>query len=188
VKTAALLLAACAFAGCVSAAPLAKNERRLDHDRAQAAYKLEWDSCRKLQGNAKDICKVEARGHFQVAKAEIEAKYKRSPANEDRVKLAKSEAAYRLAMEKCGDLGGNAKDVCKADAKASSVAARAEARLSRTSVDKGLYSRQATNEREEAKQDTKAAMFAAARERCDALSGDSKAACVGDAKKRFGKL
>lgn len=186
--TAVLLLAACAFAGGASAESLAKKEHRLEHDRAQAAYRLDWGSCRKLQATAKDTCKVEARGRFQVAKAEIDARYKRSPANQDRVTLAKSEASYRLALEKCGQLAGNAKDVCKADAKAVAVAARAEARLNRASVDKGVYSRQAVSERKEARQDTNSALYAAARERCDTLSGDAKATCLGDAKKKFGKL
>ena len=186
--TAVLLLAACAFSGSAGAEPLATKERRLDHDKAQAAYRLEWDSCRKLSSNAKSTCMVEARGRFQVAKAEIDAKYKNSPVNQDRIKLARTEAAYRLALEQCGDLGGNARAVCRADAKATSVAARAEARLSRASVDKGINSRQAVSERKEAREDTAAALYAAARKRCDPLSGAAKAACLDEAKKKFGKL
>ena len=186
--TAVLLVAACAFASGVNAEPLSTKERRLDHDKAQAAYRFDWASCRKQQGNAKDACKVEARGRFQVAKAEIDARYKNSPVNQDRIKLAKTDATYRLALEKCADLGGNARDVCKADARATSVAARAEARLSRASVDKGVNSRQAVSERKEAREDTAAALYAAARERCDTLSGAARAACVDDAKKKFGKF
>ena len=186
--TAALLLAACAFSGAASAESLAKKERRLEHDQAQAAYRLEWDSCRKLKDHAKDTCKVEARGRFQVAKAEIDVKFKRSPANQDRVKFAKADAAYRLALEKCGDLSGNAKDVCKADAKAISVAARGETRLSRASVDQGMYSRQAVRERKDVREDTADAQYAAEKERCDTLAGGAKASCVGEAKKKFGKL
>jgi hypothetical protein len=185
---AALLLAACTLAAGATASSVVRDEYRLDHEKAQAAYRLELASCRKLQGNPRDVCKVDARGHFQVAKAEIDARYKESPSNQDRVKLAKADAAYRLALEKCGDLSGNARDVCKADAKASSVAARAEARLSRASVDKGVYSRQAVRERKEAREDTAAALYVAAKERCDMLSGDAKAACLDDAKKKFGKL
>jgi len=179
---AALLLAACAWAGAANAESLAAKERRLDHERAQAAYRLEWSSCRKLQGNARDVCKVQARGNFDVAKAQVEARYKASPANEDGVKLARAEAAWRLAGEKCEDLRGNAQDVCKADAKAVWVAARSEIRLSRASADKGLYSRTAVHERKEARDDTADALYAAAKERCDALSGDAKAGCVSDAK------
>jgi hypothetical protein len=184
--TAVLLLAACAFAGGADAAPLSKLEYRLDHEKAQAAYKLESNNCRKLQANARDVCKVQARGHFQVAKAEVDARHNRTPKHEDKVKLAKAEAAFRLATEKCEDLHGNAQNVCKLDARATWVAARGEASLSRASVDKGLYSRQATSERKDVREDNAAALFAAAKERCDALPGAAKATCVGDAKKRFG--
>jgi hypothetical protein len=185
---AALLLAACAFAGGAHAESLAAKERRLDHEKAHAAYRLEWSSCKKLQGNARDVCKVQAKGNFNVAKAAIEVKYKPSPANEDGVKLARAEAAWRLASEKCDDMSGNAKDVCRADAKATWVAARSETRLNRAAVDKGIYSRKAVSQRKDAREDTADALYAAARERCDALSGEAKAGCVGDAKKRFGKL
>ncbi|MFC5499577.1 hypothetical protein ACFPOE_18675 [Caenimonas terrae] len=185
---AGLLLAACALAGAANAASLAKDEYRLDHDRAQAAYRLQWDSCRKLQGNAKDTCKVEARGRFQLAKAQIEAKYKQSPANEDRVKLAQADADYRLALEKCGDLRGKARDVCKADAKAASVAAHSEIRLSRVAVDKGIYSRQAIEQRDDAREDKADALYDAAKERCGALAGDARDACLRDAKRKFRRL
>lgn len=183
---AALLLAAFTWAGGAGAASVSKTEYRLDHEKAQAAYKLEWNSCAKLHGKPKDACKVEARGHFQVAKAEIDARHKRTPKHEDKVKLAKAEAAYRLAAKKCDDLGGNARDVCKLDAKATWVAARGEASLSRASVDKGVYSRQATTERKDVREDNAAAVLAASRERCDPLSGAAKASCLADAKKKSG--
>ena len=185
--TAALLLATCAYAAGASAST-EKDELRRDHDRAQAAYRLQWESCRKLQDRERDICKVEARGRFQVAKAEIKERFKRSPANQDRVKAAKADAAYRLALAKCGDLRGNAKDVCKADAKATSVAARGEVRLSRASVDRGIYSRQAIRERKDVREDNADARYAAEKERCDTLAGGAKASCVDEAKKKFGKL
>lgn len=184
----ALLLAACVFHGSASAGPPARTEYRLDHEKAQAAYRLESTSCRKLRGNAKDVCKVQARGHFQVAKAEINARHKQSPRNEDKVKLARAEAAFRWASEKCEDLQGNAQDVCKLDARTSWVAARSEARLSRAAVDKGMYSRKAVSERTQAREDNAEALYAAAKGRCDALAGEAKASCLGDAKKKFGKL
>jgi hypothetical protein len=144
---AALLLAACAFAGAAHAGPPARTEYRLDHEKAQAAYRLDSARCRQLKGNPADVCKTEARGRFQVAKADIDLKYKHSPANQDRVKLANAQAAYGLATQKCGALAGNARQVCQADAKASLAATRAEVRLNRASIDKGVYSREAASER-----------------------------------------
>jgi hypothetical protein len=184
----ALLLAACTVAGGAQAAQPARTEYRLDHERAQAAYKLESDSCKKLQGNPRQVCRIEARSNFNIAKAEIDARHKHSPANQDNVKLSKAEGAYEVALAKCGSFTGNAKDVCKADAKANLVVARSEAKLSRASVDKGMYSHRAVSERREAREDTADALFTAAKERCDALSSQAKANCVGDAKRRYGKL
>ena len=182
---AAILLAGCAFAG--SAGAMSKAELRVAHEKAQGTYRSAWDACKPLQGNAKDICKVEAQGQFDIAKAELEARFKPTPKHDAKVRTEKAVAAYRLAREKCGDLRANAKEVCKKDAKAAYVAASGEAKLSRTDIDAGLNSRKAMRERKDVREDTADALFAAARERCDGLSGEAKQACVLDAKKKFGK-
>jgi hypothetical protein len=182
------LLAGCAFAGSAGAAA-PDDEYRAGLDRAQAAYKNAWDSCRALKANARDVCQVEAKGNYQVAKAELDTQHKRTPKHEDKVKTEKAKAAYKLASEKCDDLSGNARDVCRKDAKASFIAAQAESKVSRAAVDKGVNSRAAVRERKDGREDTRDAQLAAARERCEALAGrDAKSACVGDAKRKFGKM
>lgn len=143
----ALTLAACACAGAAGAATLTKQEYLAERNRAQASYKLAWDSCRKLRDNARDICKVEAKSGYQVAKAELQAQYQPTPKRDDAVKLARAKAAYSLAWEKCDDLRAGAKIVCQKDAKSSLVTAQQGVRLSRASVDKGVNSRTATSER-----------------------------------------
>ncbi|MDB5947816.1 MAG: hypothetical protein JWQ33_2842 [Ramlibacter sp.] len=180
------LVAGCGFAGAAGA--MSKDQYLVERDKAQAAYKNAWDSCKALTANAKAVCKAEARGNYEVAKADLDARLKPTPKHDDRVKTEKAAAAYKLATEKCGDLSGNAKDVCRKDARAGYVAATGEARLSRASVDDGVYSRNAVNERNDVREDTADAQFAAARERCAALSAQAKSACVADAKKKFGKL
>ena len=181
------LAAGCAFAGSAGAA-VPKDQYRSERDRVQAAYKTALDSCTALKANARDICRAEAKGNYQVAKAELEAQYRPTPKRDDKVKREKAEAAYRLAKEKCDDLSGNAKDVCSKEAKATYVAARGEEKVSRAAVEKGVNSRKANSERKEARDDNTDAQYAAAKERCDALSGDAKANCIGDVKKKFGKM
>ena len=181
-------LAACAFVGAAGASSIAKSEYRAERERSHGVYRNEWDSCKKLRANAREICKVEAKGRFQVAKVELDAKYKPTPARDDKVKTTRAEAAFRLTREKCSDLSGNAKDVCRADAKMSLVAAQTEAKVSRAAIDKGVNSRQANSERKQAREENSEARFAAAKERCDALSGDAKSSCVGEARKKFGKI
>ncbi|MDQ6880561.1 MAG: hypothetical protein M3150_00465, partial [Pseudomonadota bacterium] len=133
------LLALALVAGCTVAAggagAMSRNEYRVERDKVQAAYKNAWDSCKALKAHARDVCKAEAKGDDDVAKAALEARLKPTPKHEDKVKTEKAAAAYKLATEKCADLTGNAKDVCRKDAKASYVAAAGEAKLSRASVD-----------------------------------------------------
>lgn len=179
------LIAGCAVGGAAGA--MTKNEYRVERDKAQAAYKSAWASCKALTGNARDVCKVEAKGNYQVAKAELDAQLRPTPKRDDKVKTEKAVAAYKLASEKCDDLKANAKDVCRKDAKANYVAAAGEAKLSRASVDQGVNSRKAVKERKDVREDTSDALFAAAKERCDPLSGSAKSACIADAKKKFGK-
>jgi hypothetical protein len=180
------VITGCSFAG--AATGMSRNEYRVERDKLQAAYKMQSDGCQRAQGRARDICKVEAKGNSEVARAELEARRQATPKHDDKVKTEKAAAAYRLATEKCGDLAGNAKDVCRKDAKASYVAATGEARLSRASVNDGLYSRKAVHERKDVREDTADAEFAAARQRCDALAREPKASCLADARKTFGKL
>lgn len=180
------LVAGCAFAaGSVGA--MSRNEYRVERDKVQAGYKTALDSCKALKARARDICKAEAKGDYDVAKAGLGARFKPTPKHEDKVKTEKATAAYRLATEKCADLAGNAKDVCRKDAKAAYVAAAGDAKLSRASVDHGVNSRRAVKERKDVREDTADAQFAAAKERCNALSGEAKTTCVIDAKKKFDK-
>ncbi len=80
-----------------------------------------------MKDNAQDICKVEAKGKYKVAKAEMEAKTEPSPSNDAKVRTEKADAAYQLAKEKCDDMKGDAKNSCQKDAKAAFASAKAEA-------------------------------------------------------------
>jgi hypothetical protein len=97
-------------------------------DRISAEYKSAKATCDGLAGNAKDICVEEAKGKEKVAKAELD--YKRSGKAEDmsKVAIAKAEADYDVAKERCDDKSGNEKDVCRAAAKAAETKAKADAK------------------------------------------------------------
>ncbi len=168
----ALGFAASGFAATLS--PAVHQQARTD---LQATYKAEREACDKLSSNAKDICVETAKGQEKVALAHLQ--YQRSGDAKDMVKLseARTEARYEVAKEMCDDQAGNAKDVCVAQAKADHDKAKANAKL--------------TKEVQEARtdaSDTKTkADFKVAQERCDAMSGDTKDACVAGAKARFGQ-
>jgi hypothetical protein len=87
-----------------------------------------------------------------------------------------AEADYKVAKERCDDQAGNEKDVCVKVAKAAMVKAKAD----------GKASRVATNAKIDASKDKREADYKVAAEKCDAMSGDAKSACVKQAKARYG--
>ena len=105
------LLATSAFA-------LTQPEYKAAKDTIEADYKASKEKCKALTDNAKDICVKEAKGQEDVAKAELEAQYKPSTKAAYKARVARADADYAIAKEKCDDLSGNAKDVCVKDAKA----------------------------------------------------------------------
>ena len=88
----------CTFAG--NAMALTKVEYKTQKDRISGEYKVAKDKCASLKANAKDICVSEAKGVEKVAKAELEAQYEPSAKQDQKVGLAKADAAYATAKEK----------------------------------------------------------------------------------------
>jgi hypothetical protein len=131
---------------------------------------------------------AEAKGANKVAKAELDARDKGTPKAQAKVRMAKAEAEYDVAKEKCDDMSGNAKDVCKKDAKATYTRAKGNANVEKEAREASKDAREKVAEaKKDAAKDTKAADYKAARERCDSLAGDAKDRCQADVKARFGK-
>ncbi|WP_041352940.1 hypothetical protein [Nitrosospira multiformis] len=130
-----VILVALGFA--VSSAVVAQQQRlpsdvyevyTADKERIEREYKADKQRCDSLDGNAEDICEAEAKGREEVAKAELEDKYRPSKESRYEVRAAKAKADYRVAKERCDDLSGNVKDVCLEEAKAAQAAAIADAK------------------------------------------------------------
>jgi hypothetical protein len=155
---------------------------------AEAQYKTAKATCDALAGNAKDICIEEAKGKEKVAKAEAEAAYDNTPRMREKARVARADAAYEVAKEKCDDLSGNPKDVCMKEAKATHVKALADAKVDRVAADeRRAGSEKTVAARRDAAEDKRDADYSVAIEKCDALAGAAKDNCVRDAKVRFGK-
>jgi hypothetical protein len=96
--------------------------------RAEAAYAVAKEKCDDLAGNAKDVCVKEAKAAETKAKADAKADRKVADARKDageRTAEARKDAAetkrdadYRVAVERCDRMAGDAKDACVKDAKA----------------------------------------------------------------------
>ena len=173
---------ACAFsAGLVCAAAGAANISSTTYgaarDDVKAAYKADRDACSKMSGNAKDVCVETAKGKEKVAMAHLQ--YQRSGDAKDMNKLgeARYDSRYALAKEVCDDQAGNAKDVCVSKAKADHEKAKADAKMNKSVTE-------ARNDAADAKDK---ADFKVASQRCDAMSGNTKDACMASARARYGQ-
>lgn len=183
----------------VSAETLSKTEYKAAKDQISATYKSDKSACQSLAGNAKDICIEGAKGHENVALAELKAKNEPSEKNNYKVRLAKADAAYAVAKENCDDLSGNPKDVCRKQAKSAYVTAKANAKLAEKTADANAVAQEKkadanavasekTNEaRKDANTDKRDAAYAVAKEKCDSFAGPTKDNCLKEAKTRYGQ-
>ena len=189
-KTLLALFAAAGLAatGASLAATGSKDARDQAIKTAESQYKTDKQACDSLSGNAKDVCVEEAKGKEKVAKADAKAAYEGTPKARESARVARADAMYEVAKEKCDDLAGNGKDVCVKEAKAAHVKATADAKVDRVASEGSRNSADKTAAaRAEASQDKRDADYKVAVEKCDGLAGDAKDACVRDAKMRFGK-
>lgn len=150
---------------------------KAEKDRIKAEYKADMKRCGSQSGNAKDICKAEAKGKEKAALADAEAAYKGTPKAQSDALVAHADAKYGVDKEKCDDLSGNAKDVCVKEAKAAYTKAKSDAKVKKANGEA----------RSDANKETRDAQYNVAKERCDSLAGDAKDKCIADAKQRFGR-
>jgi hypothetical protein len=172
-----LVVAAMLAFPLAQAAAMSKTDYSATKSRISDLYKSDKAACASFTANAKDICIEQAKGKEKVARAELEYGYKPTTQNETKVQVAKAEAVYAVAKEKCDDLSGNAKDVCVKEAKAVETKALAEAKMGKK-VNAAIT---------DAAKDMTDAKYKVAAEKCDALTGDAKASCMVKAKAEAGK-
>jgi len=159
------------------AAAMSKSDYGASKTRIEAVYKSDKAACAALAGNAKDICVEEAKGKGKVARADLEYGYTGKAADRDKLRVAKADATYAVAKERCDDMAGNAKDLCVTEAKATKTKALADAKMGNDIV----------KAEKTALDDKREADYKVASEKCNTLAGDTKSACEADAKARFGK-
>lgn len=103
-----------------------------DYQSALARIDLEYQSdkrnCQGLDGNAADMCMVEAESKQKVQKADLDAALKNTRKARYDARIVKAEADYSVAKEKCDyKEGGNDKEACLKKAKALKEAAMSDA-------------------------------------------------------------
>jgi hypothetical protein len=162
----ARLAAACVLAisgsVCATAATRLSSVDEFNAGKARADAELLADraACDKLFGTPRDVCREQARGKEQVAKAELELAHTGSRSSQDRLSTARMDAAYDVARTQCNDEAGAAKIVCTRQAQ--TMRAKAQADLK-------LHQRVSKAKRSSA-------------DKCDAMAADERAACMVAAK------
>lgn len=176
-KSAVVVASLFAAAGTFAAGTISKADYDAGKGRVSSEYKAEKAACASFSGNQKDVCQERAKGKEKVARAELDYNLTGSVKDAKALAVAKADADYAVAKEMCDDKAGNAKDVCVAEAKATHTKALADVKL----VEKVGAARK------DAVDDKLDANYKVAAEKCEALAGDAKAACISDAKLRFNK-
>ncbi|NTV95189.1 MAG: hypothetical protein HGA75_07190 [Thiobacillus sp.] len=177
-----------AFSSGAMAEGISKVDYQAGKDKIAADYKVAKSSCGSLSGNTKDICVAEAKGNEKVAKADLAASYQPSTKTRYEALVAKAEAAYAVAKERCDDQAGNAKDVCVKEAKAAKTTALADAKAQMKTAEAKTTARETSADaRKDATDDKVNADYAVAKEKCDAFAGSAKSQCLDQAKAKFGK-
>lgn len=159
------------------AVPDAKTAYEMARDTAEANYKAARAKCDLIAGNPHDLCVAEARAARVRAEEEAGAAYKNTLAAYTRARMRIADANYDRDKTRCASLTGNDKDVCMEQAKAVLIAAQADAKADRKTIEA----------RQDAREDKIAAEYKVARERCDAFAGAAKDHCVNAAKAAYGK-
>jgi hypothetical protein len=131
--------------------------------------------------------------------AELEAAYKPSPKAHYEARVAKADADFKVAKEKCNDKGGNIKDVCVKEADAAFTSAKADAKVQEKTTDATTKANEKTVEartdanktvndaRKDATDDKTDAQYTVAKEKCNAFADAAKDLCLEDTKAKFGR-
>jgi osmotically-inducible protein OsmY len=126
-----IALIATAFALAFSTGAIAQNMSKADYHAAKNSIDTEYKSarqaCASLADNKKEICEAEAKGKEKVAKAELKSRNAPGIKHTYALQMARADADYSLAKEKCDDKADSEKKACVTDAKTAKTNAKAEA-------------------------------------------------------------
>src|SRR5262249_23203374 len=116
-----------------AAADMLKAEYKSEMHRIGGEFDTEKARCDGFGGNARDICLAEARGNYEIAKAELEERKAPSSRTRYKVRLARAEAQFDVAAEECDEGTSAAKESCVEEARAALARDKADARHRRNS-------------------------------------------------------
>lgn len=185
--TAALALAFAAGTAAAAGEAMSREEYKAQQERIEADYEAAREQCDGMKDNAKDVCMAQAKGKHEVVKAQLEARRDPGPKRDAEVRKKQVEADYKVARQKCGDLPRDARDACRGDAKATYEHAREQAKAAPGAGERGANSGKTFEERQQARDASTGAQYAAAQQRCETLSPQARDNCMNEVRKKYGK-
>lgn len=105
---------------------MSKDDYKAGKDSITAEYDSGKKKCESLSGNAKDICMAKVKGKKNVEQADLDARYKDTDKARYEAAITRSKTEYDIAIQKCDDEAGDAKDACVKEAKAAEAAAKVD--------------------------------------------------------------
>lgn len=129
----------CAVTALISlpAAALTTVEVNAQKQNIKTIHSSAIKQCKSAEGNARDVCQKQADGNEKVATAELNARARPSSTTRFDANIARAQAEYEVATQRCDDQSGDAKASCKKEAEARFAKAREDARLQREKESKG---------------------------------------------------
>jgi hypothetical protein len=178
------LMLACASMLASVGANAADHERlqqyRESMEGARATYAADARHCRQdsdNKGGARAICLAQAKAMHKKATAEAVAHWRNTVQARTDARIAAADADHDVAGVRCKAGPRQARDACMREARAERLAATADARSDL----------RVTESRNRDKEARKKAYYRTARERCDALAGAAKEACMTLARAQYGE-
>ena len=113
---------------------MSKAQYKAAREHISDQYKKDRAAYKAMTGNAKHVWIEEAKGRERIAEAELKANYDPSDKHRHELSTARIEAAHAVAREQCDTLSGNARDVCRNEAKGAYLAAKADVKLAQQTV------------------------------------------------------
>src|SRR5262245_29882834 len=102
-----------AMAGaCAEGAPYA-----MELDRIESDYKVARERCETGDGQSRNVCVAEARAGRRIAQADLTARSSGTPKSQYDARVARAEAEFEVAKERCGDHAGHQRELCIHDAR-----------------------------------------------------------------------
>ena len=114
-----------------SATHMDRSAYTKERESIEATLKSAKKACDPLKGNEQDKCKAEAKYNEQVAKADLEMKYKGTTDAAYDAAVKKAKAKHDWDKQKCHDQKGAEQSACKKQASADEKKAIADAKAAR---------------------------------------------------------